>query len=1099
MANDGTSPEDVKKLAQSVLDAKDASADFVENFKESLDLSKRITNSIGGTVDGLKSAKKELSESIAKTATYEKQLEKNSDLIKDIGYQIHNNQQLIAKNESDIKLLEEERLVVIDKLEKINRGILKTMGTMARINGDIAKNEKFRSELLVTDLKNKESQAILSAELLKIEKDMKPYQDAGVFTTEEYNEMLKKRTAILEDQKKNSLQRRSIDKQSNALQSEAWVLSEEKLNLEKRLSRQITAQNSALFEKERIEDDILGIKNENIRLNEENKNFDAAQLELQNENINLQKQKTKELNLQAELQKKISDLSATLLFLKLLKLGYERFVALDKAAEDFRRTTGFSNTQMVELRKNAESINLEFQDIGVGINEVYASAKALTDVFGRTSLVSREAMQNVSLMSVNLGVAAEDSANVLATFQGLGKVTQEAAMNVMKVGASLSEKAGVPFSLVMKDIANASEQTTAMLGANPSKLMKSAIAARALGTDMNKIVSSQRKLLDFSSSINDELELSALLGKSVSFQKARQLAYDGDIAGAAKATLETVKAAGDFESMSVYQREALAKASGMELKDLTKMMAVDKQREEIELRGTDEQKAQLKMQTEALAKLEKENDLSKEGLLAEGEKAIRQQKMQGQMTKLKNIMDSLLVSIGDILEPIITSLATVVVPIFKIIGASLRVTIIPLLKLAAFPLQEIGKLLTKAADKLNEWGTSISGTKDKFKDFFKFFDDGIGYWIKMATGTGLLYALFAGKVGFGAVTKGISSSFGMLKGGLSKIPGLGGLGGGAGAVGKVGDVAKSAKGGGFGESLGKGISSFMKYVADGIGYFGDKKILKGALGIALVGFSIIPFVIAMKMFSGIDWKSVGIGSLALLGFTAAAFGLGALLSTGVGAAIFGAGVIGIAALGAALIPFAAAALMAGVGIKMLGEGIASSVDPILRLSQIDLTKTALGIGAVGVALAAFGAGSAAAGLGSFVGGLLSGDPIKKMERLGAVGEKLKLTAESISAISNVMSTFTVVDSFAKSIDTLANSLSNLNDQVEKISVLKLAAITAISAAGAAATATPAAAANVNMGGVEAKLDTLTNLLTGGAVRVYLDGKDVSAAMTGIGR
>jgi hypothetical protein len=148
-----------------------------------------------------------------------------------------------------------------------------------------------------------------------------------------------------------------------------------------------------------------------------------------------------------------------MLFNTLIKAGVDRFIELDKAAEEFRKQTGFSNTQMVELRKNAESINVEFQDMGVGINEVYTSAKALTDVFGRTSLVSREAMQNVSLMSVNLGVAAEDSANVLATFQGLGEVTQEAAMNVMKVGAGFSEKAGIPFSLVMKDIANASEQT----------------------------------------------------------------------------------------------------------------------------------------------------------------------------------------------------------------------------------------------------------------------------------------------------------------------------------------------------------------------------------------------------------------------------------------------------------------------------------------------------------------------------------------------------------------------------------------------------------------------------------------------------------------
>ena len=431
------------------------------------------------------------------------------------------------------------------------------------------------------------------------------------------------------------------------------------------------------------------------------------------------------------------------------------------------------------------------------------------------------------------------------------------------------------------------------------------------------------------------------------------------------------------------------------------------------------------------------------------------------------------------------------------------------MKLILDPFKALAETIKWAAMGTSKWAMSFQPVKDvvetigngfswlskQVSELFSETKEGGMSWAKgIGAGVGVLALLFFGKGGLGAVTKGISSSFGMLKSGLSKIPGLGGLGGGGGAVGKVGDIAKSAKGGGFGESLGKGIASFMKYVAKGIGYFGGTNVLKGALGIALVGASIIPFVIAMQMFSGVDWKSVGIGSLALLGFTAAAFGLGALLSTGVGAAIFGAGVIGIAALGAALIPFAAAALMAGAGIKMLGEGIASSVDPILRLSQIDLTKTALGIGAIGVALAAFGAGSAAAGLGSFVGGLLAGDPIKKMERLGAVGEKLKMTAEAISEISNVMSTFTVVDSFAKSIDTLADSLSNLNDQVEKISVLKLAAITAISATGAATAAAPAAATTLNTSGIEAKLDTLTNLLTGGAVRVYLDGKNVSSTL-----
>lgn len=784
-----------------------------------------------------------------------------------------------------------------------------------------------------------------------------------------------------------------------------------------------------------------------------------------------------------------------MLFNTLIKAGIDRFVELDAAAEKFRRDTGFSNTQMVELRKNAESINVEFRDMGVGINEVYAAAKALTDVFGRTSLISREAMQNVSLLAANLNVAVEDSANVLSTFQGLGGASQEAAMNVLKVGAGFSEKTGVPFSLVMKDIANAAGDTLSLIGANPTALMKSAIAARALGSDLNKLVSSQRKLLDFTTSMNDELTLSALIGKNISFQEARRLSLVGKTEDAARATLDIVKAAGDFESMNFIQREQLAKAAGMELKDLTKMLAVDKQRTEIENGSDMAARKRLREQTATLKLLAEQNDLTKQGLLDSNENAIRQQKMQGIMNKLKNTMESIVVSIADILEPVITPLATTIVPIFKFLAGILKVTVIPSFKLLVFPIQKIGELLGWISEKTEAWANSINPITDIVKSISKALDTPIGQVGKFLVGGGLLYALFAGKLGFGAVKKGILSTFFMFKNGLAKIPGIGGLGGGASAVEKVGDIAKSAKSSNFGEGIGKSIASFMKYIAKGIGYFGTPEVFKGALGIALVGFSIMPFAAAMKMFSGIDWKSVGIGSLALIGFTAAAFGLGTLLSTGVGAAIFGAGVIGIAALGASLIPFAAAALLAGAGIKMLGEGIASSVDPILRLSEIDLTKTALGIGAVGIALAAFGAGSAAAGLGSFVGGLLAGDPIKKMERLAAVGEKLKITAESISAISNVMSTFTVVDAFAKSVDTLADSLSNLNDQVEKISVLKLAAITAIGAAGVAATTSTSTNTTINTSGVEDKLDKLTSLLVGGAVRVYLDGKLVNSAMT----
>ena len=443
---------------------------------------------------------------------------------------------------------------------------------------------------------------------------------------------------------------------------------------------------------------------------------------------------------------------------KLLMLGYERFVALDKAAENFRKETGFSIHQMVQLRSDAESVNRQFQDMGVGVEQAYASAKALTDVFGRTSLATKETMGNVALLSANLGVAEADTANVLANFQGLGKATQEAAMNVIKVGAGISEKAGVPFKLVMNDIANASEQTTAMLGANPSKLMKSAIAARALGTDMNKIVSSQRKLLDYSSSINDELETSALLGRSISFQKSRQLAYDGDIVGAAKATLETVKRAGDFEKMSVYQREALAKAAGMELKDLTKMMAVEKQRDAILLGGDEAKKETLRKQDAELENLKNMASLDDADLVKQNEKAIMQQKMQGLMSNFANTFQSLLVSLADILEPIVRVTAMVLVPIFKILAALIRGMLKPILN--------IGQALMGNAEntkKFAAFAEKVSTAMVTVYDWSEKIGEAIGTFSTPLIGMFELIERISGSAGrFTAITRNIAAWF--LKG-----------------------------------------------------------------------------------------------------------------------------------------------------------------------------------------------------------------------------------------------------------------------------------------------------------------------------------------------
>jgi hypothetical protein len=97
-------------------------------------------------------------------------------------------------------------------------------------------------------------------------------------------------------------------------------------------------------------------------------------------------------------------------------------------------------------------------------------------------------------------------------------------------------------------------------------------------------------------------------------------------------------------------------------------------------------------------------------------------------------------------------------------------------------------------------------------------------------------------------------------------------------------------------------------------------IISGSVAIAALGASIIPLAVGLQLMQGVGMDTVGVlaSSLITLGAAAAALGFGLPFIL--------AGAAAIAALGVALIPFAAGALLAGVGTKMLSSGMKDLAD-----------------------------------------------------------------------------------------------------------------------------------------------------------------------------
>jgi hypothetical protein len=241
------------------------------------------------------------------------------------------------------------------------------------------------------------------------------------------------------------------------------------------------------------------------------------------------------------------------------------------------------------------------------------------------------------------------------------------------------------------------------------------------------------------------------------------------------------------------------------------------------------------------------------------------------------------------------------------------------------------------------------------------------------------------------------------------------------------------------KGIGKGIAAFSQNVS-----YGD--LIKGAVAIALLGASLIPAAFAFQMFADVSWEDMAKAGVALLGLGIA----GAIFGSFMPLMLMGA--IAIAALGASLIPFGIALriiapalgkftpLIEAFGnvISKVFSGIATVITAAANgistiftsLQSVDISKL-LAIGpaliAIGVGLVALGGGGVMAAIGSFLGG----DPIKKIERLAKSGDGLMKTATELqgvaSALTQLLTSLASLD--ISKLDAVAPALKTIGEAV----------------------------------------------------------------------
>jgi len=353
---------------------------------------------------------------------------------------------------------------------------------------------------------------------------------------------------------------------------------------------------------------------------------------------------------------------------------FDALKASDKATGELAKSMNMSYNEASSMRNELQSSANLSGNILINSKGLQESLMAINAELGTNVMLNTENLKTYTLLREASGLTMEDQKGIVA----LTNATKGNAEDITKefLGAAkataTNNKAVLNEKTLLKDIQNISAATTLSFGKDAGLIGQTVATVKALGLEMGKVEGIADSLLDFESSIENELQAELLLNKDLNLEKARQAALNNDLATVATEIAKQAGSSAEFGEMNRIQQEALAKAVGMNREELAKTLFVQEQignvsEEEANLR---EQRIN-KLQAEGLSNEQIKKKLGEESFESLKNQASVQERLNKSVEKLREVFMSLagpvmqLVSpIIDLLIPALAGVAFILEPVF---------------------------------------------------------------------------------------------------------------------------------------------------------------------------------------------------------------------------------------------------------------------------------------------------------------------------------------------------------------------------------------------------------------------------------------------------
>jgi len=268
-----------------------------------------------------------------------------------------------------------------------------------------------------------------------------------------------------------------------------------------------------------------------------------------------------------------------------LKDPVTQFTILLKIADFFFKAALTANAQIVQLGKSLGSSSEKYREnlvkvestsnnLNVTTKNLVGAFDELTTATGYVSNFSADALETQIMLTKQFGLTADEAAGVFKFSQLTGKSSK--AVNDAMVGAFVatrnSLKVGVPFKAAIAEAAKVSGALSSNFQNDPVRIAAAVVQVKALGTSLEQTANQAESLLNFESSIENELKAELLTGKQLNLERARAAALAGDQVTLAEELVKNVGSIEEFDRMNVLQKKALAEAVGLSTDELAKQL-----------------------------------------------------------------------------------------------------------------------------------------------------------------------------------------------------------------------------------------------------------------------------------------------------------------------------------------------------------------------------------------------------------------------------------------------------------------------------------------------------------------------------------------------